>query len=80
MPMQMVTLDPEIPPYSSGKGIPRMPLSANSFSMSFGYSAFWSISAARGATRSWTSSRIVSRIATCSAVNSKSISSLIIRP
>src|SRR5437867_12367994 len=42
--------------------------------MSSGYSALASISAARGATRSCTSSRIVSRIATCSAVNSKSMS------
>src|SRR6266566_5191127 len=74
MPMQMVTLEPEIPPYSSGKGMPRIPLSAKSLSMSFGYSAFSSISAARGATRSWTSSRIVSRIATCSCESSKSMS------
>src|SRR4029077_12474687 len=73
MPMQMVTLEPEIPPYSSGNGMPRMPLSAKSFSMSFGYSPVWSISAARGATRSCTSSRIVSRIATCSVLNSKSM-------
>src|ERR1700757_4852595 len=73
MPMQIVTLEPEMPPYSSGKGIPRMPLSAKSFSMSLGYSPVWSISAARGATRSCTSSRIVSRIASCSALNSKSI-------
>src|SRR5438552_16767096 len=73
MPMQIVTLEPEIPPYSSGKGMPRMPLSANSFSMSFGYSAVWSISAARGATASCTSARVVSLSATCSAVNSKSI-------
>src|SRR5579872_1558525 len=74
IPMQMVTLEPEIPPYSSGNGMPRIPFSANSFSMSFGYSAVWSISAARGATLSWTSSRMVSRIATCSSENSKSMS------
>src|SRR5260370_40541350 len=73
MPMQIVTLEPEMPPYSSGNGMPRIPFSANSFSMSFGYSPVWSISAARGATRSWTSSRIVSLMATCSGVNSKSI-------
>src|SRR5579864_4937996 len=72
MPMQMVTDDPEMPPYCSGNGIPRMPFSAKSFSMSLGYSAVWSISAARGATRSCTSSRIVSRIAICSSENSKS--------
>src|SRR6266699_2387902 len=42
--------------------------------MSLGNSAFSSISAARGATRSCTSSRIVSRIATCSSDSSKSIS------
>src|SRR6266567_2896437 len=54
--------------------MPRMPLSAKSFSMSLGYSAFSSISAARGATLSWTSSRIVSLIASCSSENSKSIS------
>src|SRR5215469_2611680 len=41
--------------------------------MSLGYSAFSSISAARGATRSCTSSRIVSRIASCSSENSKSM-------
>src|SRR5258708_21925525 len=74
MPMQIVTLEPDMPPYSSGKGMPRIPFSANSFSMSFGYSPLRSISAARGATRSWTSSRIVSLMATCSGVNSKSIS------
>src|SRR3984893_4233350 len=73
MPMQIVTLEPEMPPYSSGNGMPRMPFSANSFSMSLGYSAFSSISAARGATRSWTSSRIVSLMATCSSENSKSM-------
>src|SRR5579872_6019045 len=73
MPMQMVTLEPEMPPYSSGNGMPRIPLSAKSFSMSFGYSAVWSISAARGATLSSTSSRIVSRMASCSGVSSKSI-------
>src|SRR6185436_11165479 len=54
--------------------MPRIPLSAKSFSMSLGYSAFSSISAARGKTLSWTSSRIVSRIAICSSLNSKSIS------
>ena len=78
MPMQMVTLEPEMPPYSSGNGMLRMPLAANSDSMSFGYSARSSISAARGATLSWTSSRIVSRIASCSSENSKSMFALII--
>src|SRR5229473_6768558 len=77
MPMQMVTLEPEMPPYSSGKGMPRMPFSAKSLSMSFGYSAFSSISAARGATLSCTSSRIVSRIAICSSEKSKSIALLL---
>src|SRR5438067_2092024 len=76
MPMQMLTLEPDIPPYSSGNGMPRMPFSAKRASMSFGYSAFWSISAARGATLSWTSSRIVSRMATCSSLNSKSMTRL----
>src|ERR1700730_1653054 len=70
--MQIVTLEPEIPPYCSGNRMPRMPFSAKSFSMSFGYSALASISAARGATRSCTSSRTVSRIATCSSEKSKS--------
>jgi len=47
--MQIVTLEPEIPPYCSGNGMPRMPLSAKSFSMSFGYSAFCvDLSRARG--------------------------------
>src|SRR5262245_64675953 len=71
--MQMVTLEPLMPPYSSGMGMARTPLSANSFSMSVGYSAFSSISAARGATRSCTSSRIVSRIASCSSEKLKSM-------
>src|SRR3989442_15659602 len=28
MPMQILTLEPEMPPYSSGKGVPRRPFSA----------------------------------------------------
>ena len=72
--MQMVTLDPEMPPYSSGKGMAITPLLAKSSSMSFGYSAVSSISAARGATRSWTISRMVSRMASCSSEKLKSTS------
>src|SRR5207245_8179348 len=75
--MQIVTLDPEMPPYCSVKGMPRIPFSAKSLSISFGYSAFSSISAARGATLSCTSSRIVSRIAICSSEKSKSIALLL---
>src|SRR2546427_501857 len=45
--MQIVTLEPDMPPYCSGNGMPRIPFSAKSLSMSFGYSAFSSISAAR---------------------------------
>src|SRR5581483_4518455 len=74
--MQIVTLDPLIPPYSSGNGMARIPFSAKSISMSFGYSAFSSISAARGTTLSWTSSRMVSRIASCSSLKSKSMARL----
>src|SRR5438093_3528003 len=70
--MQIVTLDPEMPPYSSGKGMAITPLPAKSSSMSFGYWAVSSISAARGATRSWTISRMVSRMASCSSEKPKS--------
>src|SRR5262249_15624245 len=66
-----------MPPYSSGIGIASTPFSANSSSMSRGYSSFSSISAARGATRSCTSSRIVSRIASCSSEKSKSMGLII---
>ncbi len=72
-PMQMLTLEPLTPPYASGKGMPRMPLSAKRRSMSLGYSRFSSISEARGTTFSCTSSRMVSRMANCSGLNRKSI-------
>ena len=50
-----------VPPYSSSNGRARMSCSANSSRMSRGYSPVSSISAARGATRSRTIWRIVSR-------------------
>jgi len=66
--MQIVTLEPEMPPYCSGNGMPRMPFAAKSCSMSFGYSAFSSISAARGATRSRAIWRTRSRNEICSSL------------
>ena len=59
-----------VPPYSSSNGSPRMSCSANSLRMSHGYSALASISAARGATRSRTIWRIVSRKSMCSGGSS----------
>ena len=53
-----------VPPYSSSNGSPSRSCSANSLRRSHGYSAFASISAARGATRSRTIWRIVSRKST----------------
>ena len=50
-----------VPPYSDSNGSPSRSCSANSSRMSRGYSALSSISAARGATRSTTILRIVSR-------------------
>ena len=58
-----------VPPYSSGNGRPSRSCSANSLRMSHGYSALASISAARGATRSVTIWRIVSRNSICSSVS-----------
>src|SRR4051812_1155805 len=50
-----------VPPCSSENGRPRRSCSAKSLRRSQGYSAFASISAARGATRSWAIWRIASR-------------------
>ena len=50
-----------VPPYSASKGSPNRSCSANSSRRSRGYSPVASISAARGATRSVTILRIVSR-------------------
>ena len=50
-----------VPPYSVSNGRPKRSCSANSSRRSRGYSALASISAARGATRSATILRIVSR-------------------
>ena len=58
-----------VPPYSSGNGSPSRSCSANSLRMSHGYSALASISAARGATRSDTICRIVSRNSSWSSVS-----------
>src|SRR5947209_2064219 len=74
--MQMVTLEPLMPPYSSGIGMARTPFSAKSFSMSSGYSSLSSISAALGATLSCTNSRMVSRIASCSSEKLKSMQTI----
>ena len=59
-----------VPPYSSSNGSPNRSWWANSSRMSHGYSVLASISAARGATRSRTICRIVSRKSICSGVSS----------
>src|SRR5262245_13786384 len=58
-----------VPPYCSSKGRPKSSCSRKSSTMSHGNSAFLSISAARGATRSRASVRTRSRISRCSSVS-----------
>ena len=65
--MLSISVPVPVPPYSSSKGRPNRSCSAKSSRRSCGYSAFSSISAARGATRSWAIWRIVSRKSRCSS-------------
>ena len=65
--MLSISVPVPVPPYSSSNGSPSRSCSANSWRRSHGYSALASISAARGATRSRTIWRIVSRKATWSS-------------
>ncbi len=66
--MQSINAPVPVPPCSSSNGRPNRSCSANSWRRSHGYSACSSISAARGATRSRTIWRIVSRKASWSSV------------
>ena len=59
--MFSISVPVPVPPYSVSNGSPSRSCEANSSRMSCGYSAFSSISAARGATFSTTILRIVSR-------------------
>ena len=59
--MLSISVPVPVPPCSGSNGSPSRSWEANSSRMSGGYSAFSSISAARGATRSTTILRIVSR-------------------
>ena len=59
--MLSISVPVPVPPCSASNGSPSRSCAANSSRMSRGYSAFSSISAARGATRSTTILRIVSR-------------------
>ena len=59
--MLSISVPVPVPPYSLSNGSPRMSCSASSRRRSCGYSAFSSISAARGAIRSCAIWRIVSR-------------------
>ena len=59
--MLSISVPVPVPPCSGSNGSPSRSWEANSSRMSAGYSAFSSISAARGATRSTTILRIVSR-------------------
>ncbi len=66
--MLSVSVPVPVPPCSGSKGSARMSCSARILRRSCGYSAFSSISAARGATRSCAIWRIVSRNDSCSSV------------
>ena len=59
--MLSISVPVPVPPYCSANGSPMRSCEANSSRMSCGYSAFSSISWARGATRSTAILRMVSR-------------------
>ncbi len=69
-----------VPPYSVSNGRPSRSCSANSLRMSHGYSAFASISAARGATRSTTIWRMASRNSTWSSVSAYGVAAVVSMP
>jgi hypothetical protein len=68
--MLSVSVPVPVPPCSVSKGSPKTSCSASSARRSCGYSAFSSISAARGATRSRAIWRIALRKESCSSVSS----------